>query len=257
MKVTIITVVLNREKTIEDTIVSVLGQTYKEIEYIVIDGKSSDDTMAVVHRYSEHISQIVCAKDGGIYDALNKGIALATGDVIGFLHSDDFYIDKHVIADVVNCMQKTGKELLFADLLYIDNDNKDKILRHYSAKNFTVDKLRYGLMPPHPTLFVNKSLYEKVGLYSTEYRIAGDFDMFIRLLLKHKASFVYLGRPLVKMRVGGASTGGLRQKINNNLEQLKSLRQNELKANHFTLLRKYPHKVKEVILGFFWRTPKK
>ncbi len=250
MKVSIITVVYNRADVIRDTIESVLGQTYKNIEYIIIDGASTDGTMDVVNEYKNRISKIISEPDSGLYDAINKGIALATGDIIGLIHSDDYYLDNLVIQRVVDTFNKENKDMLFADLLYIKGNNKDKVLRYYSAKNFTVDKLNYGFMPPHPTLFVKKEVYEKYGLYKTDYKIAADYEMFVRLLLVNKLSFSYINLPIVKMRVGGVSSGGIRRKIECNIEVLRAIRNNGIKANHLVLLKKYPIKVLEIIKGY-------
>lgn len=196
MKVSIITVVYNRADVIRDTIESVLSQTYKNIEYIIIDGASTDGTMDVVNEYKDKISKIISEPDRGLYDAINKGIKEATGDVIGLIHSDDFYLDNLVIQRVVDTFKKENKHMLFADLLYIKGDNKDKVLRYYSAKNFTVKKLKYGFVPPHPTLFVKKEVYEKYGLYKIDYKIAADYEMFVRLLLVNKLSFSYIHLPI-------------------------------------------------------------
>ena len=249
MKVSIITVVYNRADVIRDTIESVLSQTYKNIEYIIIDGASTDSTMDVVNEYKDKISKIISEPDKGLYDAINKGIKEATGDVIGLIHSDDFYLDNLVIQRVVDTFKKENKHMLFADLLYIKGDNKDKVLRYYSAKNFTVKKLKYGFMPPHPTLFVKKEVYEKYGLYKIDYKIAADYEMFVRLLLVNKLSFSYIHLPIVKMRVGGVSSGGIRRKIECNIEVLRAIRSNGLKANHLVLLKKYPIKIIEIIKG--------
>lgn len=249
MKVSIITVVYNRADVIRDTIESVLSQTYKNIEYIIIDGASTDGTMDVVNEYKDKISKIISEPDKGLYDAINKGIKEATGDVIGLIHSDDFYLDNLVIQRVVDTFKKENKHMLFADLLYIKGDNKDKVLRYYSAKNFTVKKLKYGFMPPHPTLFVKKEVYEKYGLYKIDYKIAADYEMFVRLLLVNKLSFSYIHLPIVKMRVGGVSSGGIRRKIECNIEVLRAIRSNGLKANHLVLLKKYPIKIIEIIKG--------
>ena len=249
MKVSIITVVYNRADVIRDTIESVLSQTYKNIEYIVIDSGSTDSTMDVVNEYKDKISKIISEPDRGLYDAINKGIKEATGDVIGLIHSDDFYLDNLVIQRVVDTFKKENKHMLFADLLYIKGDNKDKVLRYYSAKNFTVKKLKYGFMPPHPTLFVKKEVYEKYGLYKIDYKIAADYEMFVRLLLVNKLSFSYIHLPIVKMRVGGVSSGGIRRKIECNIEVLRAIRSNGLKANHLVILKKYPIKIIEIIKG--------
>ena len=250
MKVSILTVVYNRADVIRDTIESVLSQTYKNIEYIIIDGASTDSTMDVVNEYKDKISKIISEPDRGLYDAINKGIKEATGDVIGLIHSDDFYLDNLVIQRVVDTFKKENKHMLFADLLYIKGDNKDKVLRYYSAKNFTVKKLKYGFMPPHPTLFVKKEVYEKYGLYKIDYKIAADYEMFVRLLLVNKLSFSYIHLPIVKMRVGGVSSGGIRRKIECNIEVVRAIKSNGIKTNHLLILKKYPIKVFEIVKGY-------
>lgn len=250
MKVSIITVVYNRADVIRDTIESVLSQTYKNIEYIIIDGASTDSTMDVVNKYKDKISKIISEPDKGLYDAINKGIKEATGDVIGLIHSDDFYLDNLVVQRIVDTFKKENKDMLFADLLYIKGDNKDKILRYYSAKNFTVKKLKHGFMPPHPTLFVKKEVYEKYGLYKIDYKIAADYEMFVRLLLVNKLSFSYIHLPIVKMRVGGVSSGGIRRKIECNIEVVRAIKSNGIKTNHLLILKKYPIKVFEIVKGY-------
>ena len=250
MKVSIITVVYNRADVIRDTIESVLSQTYKNIEYIIIDGASTDCTMDVANEYKDRITKIISEPDRGLYDAINKGIRLATGDIVGLIHSDDFYLDNLVIQRVVDTFKKENKDMLFADLLYIKGDNKDKVLRYYSSKNFKVDKLKYGMMPPHPTLFVKKEIYEKYGLYKIDYKIAADLEMFVRLLLVNKLSFSYIHLPIVKMRVGGISSGGLIRKIECNIEAIRAIKSNGLHTNHIILLKKYPVKILEIIKGY-------
>lgn len=193
MKISIITVVFNGEKTIRDTIESILNQTYKDIEYIVIDGNSNDRTMNIINEFKDNISTIISEKDKGLYDAINKGISLATGDVIGLLHSDDFYTDNFAIQRVVDTFQREKRDTVFADLIYIKDNDFDKVLRYYSAKKFSREKLKYGLMPPHPTFFVKKEIYEKYGLYKTNYKIAADYEMFLGFLLDimyHIAIFI-------------------------------------------------------------------
>mgnify|MGYP001275697192 CR=1 FL=1 len=250
MKISIITVVLNGAKTIRRTIESVLTQTYDNIEYILIDGQSTDDTMHIIHEYQDKISKIVSEQDHGLYAAINKGISISTGDVIGFIHSDDFYLDNLVIQRVADEFEKKKVDSVFADLLFIKDDNFDKVLRYYSAKNFTPEKLTYGLMPPHPTFFVKKDVYEKYGGYKVDYKIAGDYEMFVRLLYINKITYSYINLPIIKMRVGGLSTGGLKSKIFNNIEVVKAIRDNGIKTNHLVILRKYPIKMIEILKGY-------
>jgi len=249
MKITIITVVLNNEKTIRDTIESVLNQTYKNIEYIIVDGYSTDNTMNIINEYKDKIDLITQEHPKGVFDSLNKGIELATGDVIGFIHSDDFYLDNLVIQRVFDEFQNKKVDSIFADLLYIKNDNLNKAIRYYSAKHFTPKKVTYGIIPPHPTFFVKSSIYKKYGLYKTDYKVAGDYEMFVRLLYINKISYSYINLPIIKMRIGGLSTGGLKSKLYNNKEVLKSLRDNGVKTNYFVITKKYPIKILEIIKG--------
>lgn len=250
MKVSIITVVLNGAKTIRGTIESVINQTYNDIEYIIIDGQSTDGTMDIINEYSDKISKIISEQDHGLYAAINKGINHATGDVIGLIHADDFYLDNLVIQRVVDEFVSKKVDSVFADLLYIKDDNIDKVLRYYSAKNFIPEKLTYGLMPPHPTFFVKKEIYEKYGGYEVDYKIAGDYEMFVRLLYINKISYAYINLPIIKMRVGGLSTGGLKSKIANNIEVVRAIRANGIKTNHFVIFKKYPIKILEIIKGY-------
>lgn len=257
MKVTIITVVFNGAKTIKHTIESVLNQAYKNVEYILIDGNSSDNTMDIVNEYKDTIDTIISEPDKGLWDAINKGIGLATGDVIGLLHADDFYTDEKVLQRVVSKLEESKTDTLFADLLYIKDDNLDLVLRYFSAKNFTPKKLTYGLMPPHPTFFVKKSIYEKYGTYRLDLKIASDYEMFVRLLYKNNVSYSYIPFPIVKMRVGGLSGGGIKNKVLINREVIKSMKHNGINSNHLLILRKYPVKVLEIIKGYVYNFLKK
>lgn len=250
IKVSIITVVFNGEKTISHTIESILNQTYKNIEYIIMDGKSSDGTLDIINKYKDKIDIVVSERDKNLYDAINKGISLATGDIVGLLHSDDFYTDDMVIQRVVDTFGEKKVDSVFADLLYIKDDNLDRVLRYYSAKKFTPAKLKQGIMPPHPTFFVKKSIYEKHGPYKTDYKIAADYEMFYRLLLVKSISYAYIHFPLVKMRVGGISGGGIKNKILINKEVIRAIRDNGHHSNHLLILKKYPVKILEIIKGY-------
>ncbi|RXJ84869.1 glycosyltransferase family 2 protein [Arcobacter sp. CECT 8985] len=252
MKVSIVTVVFNAEKTIRDTIESVLNQTYNNIEYIIIDGKSTDNTMKIVNEYKNKIDKIVCENDDGLYSAINKGITIATGDVIGFIHSDDFYLNTSVIQKVVDEFENKNVDSIFADLLFIKNNNTKRALRYYSAKKFTPKKLKYGFMPPHPTFFVKKEIYKKYGKYKTDYKIAADYEMFVRLLYINKITYSYINLPLIKMRVGGISSGGIKTKITCNIEVIRAIKSNGIKTNHFVILKKYPIKIMEIIKGYIY-----
>lgn len=247
MKVSVITVCYNSVVTIEDTIKSVLSQTYENIEYIIIDGNSSDNTLDIINKYSSKIAKIVSEPDKGIYDAMNKGIALASGDIIGLLNSDDCYSNENVIEQIVDEFQQNDPDMVFADLMFINEHNK--ILRYYSAKRFSPNKLKFGIMPPHPTLFVKKDIYQKYGDYRLDFKIAADYEIFVRFLLINKLSYSYISTCIVKMMVGGVSTNSLRSRKINNKETLKALRDNGIEVNYLYILRKYPTKILEVMKG--------
>ena len=248
MKISIITVVWNNKKTIKDAIDSVLAQTYKDIEYIIIDGASTDGTVEVVKSYGDKISKFVSEPDCGLYDAMNKGIALATGDVVGILNSDDFYIDNRVIERVVKEFEEKQTDSVFADLVYVKSENLDKIVRYYDSSYFTPQKFAYGWMPAHPTFFVKRWVYEKYGLFRTDLKIAADFDILARFLYTHKISYSYIKEVIVKMRLGGISTS-FSSIWTNNIEQLRICRQNGIDTNIFKILSKYPSK----LMGFVKR----
>ncbi len=227
MKITIITASYNSVLSIKDCVQSVINQTYfDKIEYIIIDNCSTDGTLDILKSYSAQISCIVSEPDAGIFDAMNKGIKLASGDVIGFLHSDDIYADNFVIEQVANKLADTNSSALYGDLQYITNDVNYKVVRNWIAGNYNISKLKRGWMPPHPTFFVRKQCYLDFGMYNTDYKIASDYDLMMRLLFKHKISCSYLNKVLVKMRMGGVSNNGLKniiQKSNEDLSIIKSL----------------------------------
>ncbi len=245
MKISIITVVWNNEKTIKDAIESVLEQTHKDIEYIIIDGASTDGTVDVVKSYGNRISKFVSEPDRGLYDAMNKGIALASGDVVGILNSDDFYIDNGVIERVMKEFEKSQAGSVFADLVYVKSDNLNKVVRYYDSSHFTPQRFAYGWMPAHPTFFVRRCVYEKYGLFRTDLKIAADFDLLARFLYTHMISYSYMKEVLVKMRLGGVSTS-LSSIWINNIEQLRICRQNSIDTNIFKIISKYPSK----LMGF-------
>jgi len=208
VKVSIITVVYNNVKYIGESIESVLSQDYHPVEYIVIDGGSTDGTLDVVEKYRDKISVFLSEPDDGIYDALNKGINIATGDVIAILHSDDLFCGECVVSDMVKRMSDTKSEFCFSDMVIVDSVS-DKVLRYYMAGYFSRWMFRMGWMPPHPTCFINKSLFDEFGLYSLKYKVAGDFDFLLRIFYKRDIHWSYLDRVTVKMRQGGVSNSGL------------------------------------------------
>jgi len=247
MKVSIITVCFNSEATIEDTLKSVASQTYSNIEYIVIDGLSTDNTNKIVKKYSNIVSIHISEKDKGLYDAMNKGIQLATGDVIGILNSDDVFSNEAIIQEVVGSIHNI--DCVYADIGFYKEYDLDKKVRHYSSSGFSLPKLSRGIMPAHPSLYVRRECYAKVGLYSMDYLIASDFDMVIRLFSLPNFKSHYVPIEFVKMRMGGVSTGGLKANIQLNKEILHSCREHNIKTSWFRLLSKYPKK----LLGYIFK----
>lgn len=226
MKFSIITAVYNNAATIADAIESVLSQTHDDIEYIVIDGGSSDGTQAIIERYRERIAVYVSEPDKGIYDALNKGIARASGDVVCFLHSDDIYADESVIEKANALFEQSGAQSIYGDLVYVKKENVAKVIRYWQSGEFAPAKLGRGWMPPHPTFMVKRSVYEAHGGFDTGFRIAADYDTVLRFLGVQKISTAYLPQVMVKMRLGGESNKSLANLKKKTSEDIKALRKN-------------------------------
>jgi len=246
MTISIITVVYNNKATIKDAIESVLMQTYEDIEYIIIDGASTDGTVEIVKSYGDKISKFITESDNGLYDAMNKGIALATGDVVGILNSDDFYINDKVIEKIANQFKDTKVDSIFADLVFVQPDNLDKTVRYYDSSQFHPSKFAYGWMPAHPTFFVKKEFYVKYGVYKIDYKIAADYELLTRFLAKYQISYMYLNEPLIKMRLGGISTRGFMSNYILNKEIIRACDENGIKTNWLKVLSKYPKKLMEL-----------
>jgi glycosyltransferase involved in cell wall biosynthesis len=247
MKVSIITVCYNSEKTIEDTLRSIQSQTYSNIEYIVVDGLSKDRTNDIVKEYNDIVSIHISEKDNGLYDAMNKGTRIATGDIIGVLNSDDILANEDTIQKLVDSIG--SKDGIYGDVgFYAEHDFSDK-RRHYSSKGFTQNKFSRGMMPAHPSFYVTKECYEKAGLYRTDFKIASDFDMVLRIFSLTNTSFTYLEDEIVKMRLGGVSTSGFMSNYILNKEILESCRNNGTKASWFSILSKYPEK----LMGYIFK----
>ncbi|MFM9004678.1 MAG: glycosyltransferase family 2 protein, partial [Flavobacteriales bacterium] len=210
MKVSIITITYNSAETLEDTIQSVLSQDYPNVEYIIVDGSSKDDTLAIVERYRKSIAVVLSEPDKGIYDAMNKGVRLATGDVIGILNSDDFYADSTVLTDVVANFSQTNADACYADLVYVDRNETSRIVRTWKSGSYRQGRFLEGWMPPHPTFFVKRSIYQMHGLYSTELRSSADYELMLRFVHKHSIRMCYLPRVITRMRAGGQSNVTLR-----------------------------------------------
>lgn len=249
MKMSIITVCYNSASTIRDTIESVIRQSYSNIEYIIIDGKSKDHTMSIIKEYEANIQKIVSEPDNGMYDAINKGIAMSSGDIIGILNADDFYIDDKVIKDVVNQFQELDYEGLYADLVYVDSENTSSVKRYWKSGKYKPGRFTKGWMPPHPTFFLKRSVYQKYGAYNTTFVSAADYELMLRMIHKYKINLGYLDRIIVKMRIGGMSNSSLRNRLRANREDKRAWEINELKYKPYTFFFKPLRK-----LGQFIRT---
>lgn len=246
MKISIITVSFNAEKTIENTIKSVLSQDYNNIEYILIDGFSTDSTMNIVSKYQEFIDIVISEKDNGIYDAINKGILLATGEIIGLLNADDELFDINVISNVAMVFYNTPSlQSIIGDIVFQSDSNK--IIRKYTSKRWSVSLFSWGFMPPHPSFYCKRESYLKYGLYDTSFKIAADFDLLIRFLMINNISYRYIAVVLVKMKMGGASTRGLSSLITINKEIYRACCLNGVYTNYFKLYSKYFLKIIEFI----------
>lgn len=237
MLVSIITVSFNAASTIRDTIESVLTQNDIALEYIVVDGGSTDGTIEMVHSYEERISHFVSEPDQGIYDAMNKGIALASGDIIGILNADDIYADTHVLNNVAAAFTD-GIEGVYANLVYVDAADTRKVTRTWVSGAYSDGAFKRGWMPPHPTFFVRRSVYERFGRYSMTLHSAADYEFMLRVIHKHKIQLAYLNRVIIKMRAGGKSNASLRNRLNANREDRMAWTMNDLKPGMFTLVRK-------------------
>jgi glycosyltransferase involved in cell wall biosynthesis len=240
MRVTIITVAKNAEATITDCLKSVNNQTYANIEHIIVDGKSTDNTLKLIGAFvTTKDYKIISENDLGIYDALNKGIALSTGDVIGLLHSDDFFQSNFTVQQIVDGFNQFSTPILFAKVTYVDRKYINIIKRVYSSPNFKPWVFRFGFAPAHPTFYVKKEIFEKYGLYRTDLEIAGDFDLMLRFIYKFKIPYTYINQCWVNMRLGGLSTSGISSMLQNNKEILQACKDNKIYSNYLLLYSKY------------------
>lgn len=236
--ISIITVSYNAALTIEYALNSVVNQTYPFIEYLVIDGNSTDSTISIIEKYKNKISYFISEPDGGIYDAMNKGIKKATGEIIGFLNADDYYANNYVIEKIMSIFRTYNVLSCYGDLSYVKNHENEKIVRYWKSSPFHPGKFRSGWMPPHPTFFVKKDVYEKYGYFNTDLKIAADYEIMLRLLEKHLISSHYIPEQLVKMRVGGVSNRRIMNILKANYETYKSWRINNLPIHPMTFFLK-------------------
>lgn len=228
MKVSIITATYNSAGTIIDTLRSLEVQTYQNIEYIIVDGDSTDNTLNVISENCTRVKTIISEKDAGIYDALNKGISVATGDIVGFLHSDDVFAYPDAVADIVSTFDRESSDAVYADLQYVDKLNIEKVLRNWESKPYSREKVTSGWMPPHPTFYMKKSLYDRHGYFDISYKISADYDSILRYLWVGEVKLSYLPKVLIKMRVGGASNRNLSNIIRKTNEDIRALKNNNI-----------------------------
>jgi len=246
VKISVVTVSYNAAATIADTIESVFGQSYLNIEHIVVDGGSSDGTVDVLRQYDADIYAWVSEPDRGIYDAMNKGLSMATGDVIGFLNADDVYANSGVLDRIQGVFSDNTIDACFSDLQFIDDQNK--VVRLYSSARFSPEQLRNGWMPAHPTLYVRKSFFDKVGLFRLDYKIAADYEWIVRAFISQNVAWKYVPEVWVKMRIGGISTRGMKSRWILNNEIVRACRENGVDTSLGRVLMKIPLKLLELFV---------
>ena len=247
VKISIITVCYNSAATVRGTIESVLSQSYSNVEHVIVDGGSTDRTLKILAEYQGRIARVISEPDQGLYDAMNKGIRAATGEVIGILNSDDFFEAPDVLANVADEFAASpDTDIVFGDVVFVRPGDLDAVVRHYSSRRFRRWKLRFGWMPPHPATFVRSGVYDRCGGYCLDYKIAADYEMFVRWLLRYRLNFRRLDRVIVRMRTGGASTAGLRSSLVLNAEIVRACRENGVYTNLAFVLSKLPFKLLEL-----------
>lgn len=271
MKITIVTATFNSSKTVRDTIESVLSQSYQDFEYIIKDGGSQDTTLDICKEYEPKFNgkmKIISAKDCGIYDAMNQGIAAATGDVIGILNSDDFYTSSDILESVARQFSETPNiDAVYGDIHYVKEDDTTKLVRYYSSKGFNRGRMRLGFMPAHPSFYCKKSVYEKFKIdgskiegfkgdtscayFNTTYKVAADFENLLRMIYVGQISTQYIFKDFVTMRTGGASSSGAASHKQINKDHLRAFKENGVKSNIFLLSLRYIYKIGELIKGKF------
>ena len=229
MNLSIITPTYNSAGTLADTLKSVQSQTYTEVEHLIIDGGSQDETIAIARRHGERVCRVVSEPDDGLYDAMNKGIALASGEVIGILNSDDFYAGPQVLERVMNVFRQNEVDSVYGDLKYVHAGDTSKVVRSWRAGGYQVHNWLHGWMPPHPTFFVRSEVYERYGCFDTSFRSAADYELMLRFLYKHRISTAYIPKVLVHMRTGGQSNASFRHRWLANREDHRAWKRNGLR----------------------------
>lgn len=244
MKVSIITVCYNSAQTIQKTFDSIKNQNYSNIEYIVVDGKSKDDTLKIIEENQDIISKWVSEPDEGLYDAMNKGITMATGDIIGILNSDDTFLDENIISSIVKFHESNNINASIGNIIQHDIQGKTK--RVYSSKNWNPKKLKIGFMPPHPSIFIKKTIYEKYGVFKTDYQIGADYEIITRFFLKNNISWKYSGITTTAMLIGGVSSSGIKSYIQVTKDIQKALCSNSITFSKPKIVLRFVWKLKEL-----------
>lgn len=249
IKISIITVAYNSAQTIEETMNSLLHQTYAEWEYIVVDGGSDDDTISKVRKKEAAFGgrlRWISEKDHGIYDAMNKGIRMATGDIVGFLNSDDYFTDQHVLQTIADSFAMyTDLDAVYGDVHFVRAGNPQKCVRYYSSRYFSPFWLRFGFMPAHPSFYCRREIYQKAGLYHTDYQIGADFEMMARLFVRYRIKGLYIAMDFVTMRMGGISNKHIQSRLILIHEDVKACRENGIYTNPIFVCFKFLCKIFE------------
>lgn len=246
MRVSIITVTLNSAATLATTMDSVCRQDHRDIEHIIVDGRSTDQTLDIIRSYP-HVARYISESDSGLYDAINKGIALATGDVVGILNSDDFFPSPHIVANIADALSTSAVDAVFGDVAFVRPSNLDRIVRIYSSRKFHPRQFARGYMPAHPSFYVRRRCYEQYGGYKTDYRIAADYELLVRFIHRHRISYAYLPQTTVYMRTGGVSNRTIASRYVLNREIVRACRENGVTTSMARLSLKYFFKVFEYV----------
>lgn len=252
IKISIITATYNSALTAKDTFDSVLSQTYEDIEYIVVDGLSKDNTVDIIKEYEPRFNgrmRWVSEKDKGLYDAMNKGIAMATGDVVGILNSDDFYTSDDILETIAVTMSDNNIDAVYGDIHFVNDDNLKKCVRYYSSAIFKRSLMQIGLMPAHPSFYCRRDVYTRYGAFDTSYKIGADFESLLRYIYINRISTKYIKKDFVTMRTGGASTNGFKSRWQIMKDHLRAMKKHGIKSNMFVLALRYPYKVYELVVS--------
>lgn len=252
MTITIITATYNSGKTVRDTLESVLRQTYQDYEYLIIDGASTDDTLSVIKQYESRFGgrlRYISEPDNGLYDAMNKGISMATGDIVGILNSDDFYTSDDALQAIADAFKANDVDATYGDIHFVNEGDLTKMVRYYSSSVFRRAFMRFGLMPAHPSFYCKREVYCKYGSFDTSYRVAADFENLLRLIFVNRIKTLYISKDFVTMRTGGTSTAGLASRTQIMHDHLRAMKQNGVYSNVFLLSLRYFYKIYELIRG--------